>query len=100
MSFISEKDLYIFVFSPDQLSDSKSKEISANKEKFKAQLDMLINMKKYLSSIKSDKISTNIYNRIKELEEGSSILIDELLDGRDIEKFNVWNNSKFGKSNF
>lgn len=85
MKNISEKDLYIFIFSPDELSDSKYEEISKQKAKFKTQLDLLINMKKYLASFKSGQTSKKIFRRIKEIEQGSSILLNELLAGKEMD---------------
>ena len=87
MKNISEKDLYVFIFSPDELSDSKFEEISNNKESFKKQLDILINMKRYLASFDSDRTSKKIFKRIKEIEKGSSILLNEFLAGKEMDYF-------------
>ena len=87
MKNISEKDLYVFIFSPEELSNSKFDEISNNKESFKTQLDLLINMKRYLASFDSGRTSKNIFKRIKEIEQGSSILLNEFLSGKEMDYF-------------
>ncbi len=87
MKNISEKDLYVFIFSPEELSDSKFEEISNNKESFKSQLDLLLNMKKYLASFDGGRTSKKIFKRIKDIEQGSSILLNEFLAGKEIDYF-------------
>jgi len=87
MKFISEKDLYIFVFSPDKLSNSKYKTISNNKDTFKDQLDLLVGMREYLSTFKPGQVPKQIFDKIKEIEQGSDDLIDELLLGENLDYF-------------
>ena len=87
MEKISEKDLYVFVFSPEHLPNSKLEEISENKESFKSQLDQLLKMKDYLASLDSGQIPVKIFRKIKEIEEGSDILEKKLLSGKRMEYF-------------
>ena len=87
MKIISEKDLYVFVFSPDKLSNSKFKTISENKENFSTQLDLLVRMKEYLATFTPGQVPNQIFEKIKEIDQGSDDLINELLTRKKLDYF-------------
>ncbi len=97
MKSISEKDLYVFVFSPEKLSNSKYKTISENEENFKTQLDLLVRMKEYLSTFKPGQVPDEIFEKIREIEQGSDDLVDELLTRKKMDYYVYKSKSKSKK---
>lgn len=80
---VTEKDLYKFVFSPNELSSSKFEYISSNIEQFKAEIELLSEIKENLNETFSDDILDRIHNKIAEKETENQIILEPIKKEND-----------------
>ena len=65
MKYITEKDLYMYVMHPNELSEGKSNYIKSNLNQFKDQIALLKKLKKESNSEISNDIINDILAKIK-----------------------------------
>ncbi len=77
MEYISEKDLYMFLFYPENLSEEKKSFIELNSKKFETEIELLRNMKKNLEAFDSDSVIGDIYEKIDNQISSDVIILEK-----------------------
>lgn len=80
---ISEKDLYKFVFNPEELAQEKFSFISQNIKFFISQISFLTEMKENMSFSVSDKIVNEINSKIEVQDRGNLIILNKIESNND-----------------
>ncbi|MCB0731782.1 MAG: hypothetical protein KDC88_12180 [Ignavibacteriae bacterium] len=85
MENISEKDLYKFVFYPEDLDKKVYDFIKLNFEKYKSQIDLLQSIKSNVEQEVSDDILDKIYKKIDEQTKSNEIILEKIKRKSDID---------------
>lgn len=75
---ITEKDLFTYVFYPENLSEDKLEFISNNNDKYKYEIDLLLEIKLGLEQNVPDSIIDKIHLKIREQSLSEDILLDKM----------------------
>lgn len=79
MTKISEKDLYIFVFYQNQLSEEKVNYIKNNRSKFESELSLLEEIKENMAGDVESGIVERINSKIEKSNKPTTILLNKLV---------------------
>lgn len=82
---LTEKDLFTFVFYPDNLSEKKRVKINNNLNLYKAEIEFLNNMKKSLSQNVPKSIIDKIHEKINNFENNNDYLLEKIIKSSDLE---------------
>ena len=85
MMKITEKDLYKFVFYSDELSSDKLDFIKSNMSKFKASINLLLNIKENINNDIPFNTLKNVYDKIDEHENDQQIILEPVSNEVDSE---------------
>ncbi|MCB9206469.1 MAG: hypothetical protein H6610_08025 [Ignavibacteriales bacterium] len=85
MENISEKDLYKFVFYPEDLDKKVYDFIKLNFEKYKSQIDLLQSIKSNVEQEVSDDILDKIYKKIDKQTKSNEIILEKIKRKSDID---------------
>ena len=72
---VTEKDLFIYIFYPDKLSENTFKYINKNTEKFHSELELLSDMKANMNSPLPGEVSSKIMSEIESYEGKQEIFL-------------------------
>lgn len=83
MKYVSEKDIYLFVFFPEELTREKRNFIKLNSKKYAYEIELLESIKNNLNEPVGNDIFERIYKKIIEQSENDIIVLEKVAPKTD-----------------